>query len=329
MKRSTSLISSRSRVDLARFWRALDAGALDRVLTLPAEDADTHHLRAVALQRALSTSEALSACDHALRLDPDHVGALLTRGALHSAEGSRMTALQDFRRARRCAESPVVARHLIRASGGADFSAPLHAEVVELFDRYAPTFDAHLVEGLNYCGHERVPAMVVEARPEAWGVTWDLGCGSGLCGPALRERSTRLVGVDISPAMVEKARDRGCYDVLFPADLVYALTLAGDNSAGVLLSADVLGYLGPLEALFEQAARVLEVGGMLAFSVEAAEGCERLIMQPSRRCAYNSRYLTALGVDARLQLVRHETLSLRRESDRDVPAHAMLWQKCA
>ena len=46
-----------------------------------------------------------------------------------------------------------------------------------------------------------------------WQHAVDLGCGTGLMGPLLRPHvSSYLEGVDLSVGMVDKARERGCYD---------------------------------------------------------------------------------------------------------------------
>ncbi len=48
----------------------------------------------------------------------------------------------------------------------------------------------------------------------------DAGCGTGLCAPWLVPYAHRLVGVDLSQAMLDKAAARACYDELAKADLV-------------------------------------------------------------------------------------------------------------
>ena len=40
----------------------------------------------------------------------------------------------------------------------------------------------------------------------------DLGCGTGLCGPLVKPRVERLDGVDLSGAMLDRARATGVYD---------------------------------------------------------------------------------------------------------------------
>ena len=89
-----------------------------------------------------------------------------------------------------------------------------------LFDRYADHFDHHLQDVLRY----RTPELLVAALRK-FGVgdacdTIDLGCGTGLCGPLLKSLSRSLVGVDLSPKMLDKARQREVYDQMACGDIV-------------------------------------------------------------------------------------------------------------
>lgn len=45
-------------------------------------------------------------------------------------------------------------------------------------------------------------------------------------GPLLREHVEYVCGVDLSPGMLDKARQRGCYDELIPGDIVEHLQIA-------------------------------------------------------------------------------------------------------
>ena len=74
-------------------------------------------------------------------------------------------------------------------------------------------------EGLAY----RAPALLLAAiadhcaaqrRRLRFGAVLDLGCGTGLAGAAIRPFCDWLVGVDLSPAMIAKARQKGLYDRL-------------------------------------------------------------------------------------------------------------------
>lgn len=53
-----------------------------------------------------------------------------------------------------------------------------------------------------------------------WRRCIDLGCGTGLMGPLLQPHVGCLAGVDLSAGMVDKARQRGCYQELAVGELV-------------------------------------------------------------------------------------------------------------
>lgn len=95
------------------------------------------------------------------------------------------------------------------------------------------------------------------------GPAFDLGCGAGAVGPALRARlgARRLVGVDGSPAMLDRARQVGAYDDLVGADLS-GWTPPGP--AALLYSNAALHWLADHPALFARLAGALVPGGVLA-----------------------------------------------------------------
>ncbi len=131
--------------------------------------------------------------------------------------------------------------------------------VAGLFDQYASKFDEHLVNHLNY----RTPQLLLDLLLKAMGSSnshfWpravDLGCGTGLMGPLLRPHVQLLEGVDLSSAMVEKARERGCYDRLEVSDLVSHLENSDSGKYDLLVAADVFVYIGDLKPVMETAAK--------------------------------------------------------------------------
>lgn len=91
----------------------------------------------------------------------------------------------------------------------------------------------------------------------------DLGCGTGRMGRwARRHRAKRVVGVDLTPAMLERAEARGVYDRLEPGSVTDTGLPAG--SADGLVSSLVLCHVGALAAFFAEARRLLRPGGWLA-----------------------------------------------------------------
>lgn len=165
-------------------------------------------------------------------------------------------------------DDPVPAHRLAALRGDAPPARAADAYVRYLFDRYADKFDASLAN-LEYHG----PALIAQllktsgVKPNGRWRVLDAGCGTGLCAPIVRPFAVHLTGVDLSPAMIEKATERGGYDELVIAELTDYL---GRNEAqfDLIISADTLIYFGDLRAVFDQAERALRPSGYLAFTLE-------------------------------------------------------------
>jgi predicted TPR repeat methyltransferase len=94
----------------------------------------------------------------------------------------------------------------------------------------------------------------------------DAGCGTGLVGALIRPRARRLDGVDISPEMIERAKDTGIYDRLDCCDLVEFL--CGHTQAyDVVTSAATLIHFADLRAVIEGAGTVLRDRGLFVFTL--------------------------------------------------------------
>lgn len=205
-------------------------------------------------------------------------------------------------------------------AGGAPIpgKAP-EAYVRQLFDDYASRFDKALVENLDY----RAPQVLADALARALGETGDLtvmdaGCGTGLAAPVLRPLAARLEGVDLSPAMVDKARERGLYDGLAVGDLV---TLLARRTAefDLVVAADVLVYLGDLGPVLAAARAALKPGGTFAFTVEKTDGTETYLLGAKQRYAHAGGYVRDRAAESGFQVLLMEDAVTRRDGGQDVP----------
>ncbi|MBX3570555.1 MAG: methyltransferase domain-containing protein [Rhizobiaceae bacterium] len=209
--------------------------------------------------------------------------------------------------------------HLIGAE--AVPNAPPSPFVEALFDEYAPTFDEKLVGALGY----RVPRLLEEAIVRAasgrrFRLALDLGCGTGLMGERLRPLVDRLEGYDLSAEMLRKARAKGIYDLLEQADLQEFRREAAP--ADLVTAADVFMYVGALDRVVATAARLLESGGLFAFSVEGAAGSADFALQASRRYAHSRGYVERLLGDTAFALVSLEEATIRQ--DRGEPVAGLI-----
>jgi predicted TPR repeat methyltransferase len=145
------------------------------------------------------------------------------------------------------------------------------AEVKASFDAYAPNFDRH-IRSLDYRAPELV-AEILARRLSAADARLDVldgGCGTGLAAPLLRPYARHLTGVDLSPEMLDRARNTGVYDTLVESELGAFLD-AHPQSFDVCVFVDVLVYFGDLRTILASAARALKANGLLAFTLEKSD----------------------------------------------------------
>jgi predicted TPR repeat methyltransferase len=185
------------------------------------------------------------------------------------------------------------------------------------FDRFAETFDGSLAR-LEY----RAPSLIAEAVTEVLGASGkvqavlDAGCGTGLCGRHLRPIAGRLVGVDLSERMIERARVRGEYDDLVTAELTDFLR-QHPLSYDLVVSADTLVYFGALDAVAAAAFGALRPGGAFVFTAERSEpdaAPSGYRIHPHGRFSHTERYLRSVLAAAAFEAARVRVVTLRKEA---------------
>jgi predicted TPR repeat methyltransferase len=299
------------------------AEAHRRALERQPRNADHLYALAAACRELGRNDEALAALRNGLTVRPEpqafrRLGAMLCgMERLDEAAG----AYEAWLRAE--PDNPV-AKHLLAACTGKDVPQRASDAFVQRdFDRFADTFDEVLGK-LEY----RAPALVALALRRSAGEAAakldviDAGCGTGLLGPYLRPYARRLVGVDLSPKMLEKAAARGVYEALHAAELTSHLA-ASPRAFDLVAAADTLNYFGDLREVFSAARVCLREGGRLIFTLEHAQNEDELPagyrIHPDGRYMHAESYVrTALSAAGFDSIEIHYGM-LRREGDAYVP----------
>jgi predicted TPR repeat methyltransferase len=191
--------------------------------------------------------------------------------------------------------------------------------VAAMFDGYAGRFNHELVDRLEYRGPEMLLAALGEGPCEKLTIL-DLGCGTGLSGELFRPIAATLEGVDLSPRMIEQAHDRAIYDRLTVAEIGAHMAELNSGSYDLLLAADVLVYIGDLKPIFDEAFRVLRIGGRFAFSLERRlDDDHGFVLQDSRRYAHGRGSIRALAEIAGFTLLHCDEASTRLDRGEPVP----------
>jgi len=194
-----------------------------------------------------------------------------------------------------------------------------------LFDQYAEEFDHLLTDKLHY----RAPTLLIKEIRRAFGTgpfeCYDAGCGTGLMGASLQGMAKRLVGSDLSPGMIERAKARGIYDALTVGDFVTELA-ASPVAYDLVTAADVLVYIGDLAPAFAAVARALRPGGGFAFTVERGAG-ESWTLGESGRYAHSDAYLRSLAAMNGFDVAVLDEASTRDDRGAPVPGSVCVLRK--
>jgi predicted TPR repeat methyltransferase len=330
--------------------------AYQHALELQPDHRDAQRNLGIARRTLEGHEEALERCERAIERDPGEVGNYyaLANAYKHVARYEEMLAtLEKALVVKPEADAYRRLGHLLRglgrhAAAAANYEAWLRAEpdnpipkhmlaactfkdvppragdayVAGLFDTFAETFDEVLMGRLEY----RAPALVGEAlkridgEPRGGLDVVDAGCGTGLLAQYLRPYARRLVGVDLSPKMQEKARTRG-YDELVVAEIGSFLRSA-PGKFDLVASSDTLVYFGDLRELLGAARGALRPGGRLVFTLEHAAGEDEVPagyrIHPHGRYSHTEPYVRRMLAEAGFGLVEVERAHLRREGGRYV-----------
>jgi predicted TPR repeat methyltransferase len=263
---------------------------------------DFHYNLAIVLKAQDKLKEAVASYERAIVLKPDYADAHNNLGNVWKTLGNREKARACFACALRCnpdnadthynlailcsdsADRDEAARHFHRCldidpddSRGAGMllahlgltSVPERtppAQLRKLYDVRSRFWD----QEKSYFGHALVAE---ELRKHATRIDLDIldiGCGTGLVGVQVRPLAGRLDGVDISLAMLEKARDKGIYDRLAQTDLV-SFMAEHEGSYDAVLGAATLIHFGDLRAVFQAAALCLRDKGHFVFTLFSNE----------------------------------------------------------
>lgn len=275
---------------------------------------------------------AIDLLEQAIERAPTYAPAWFELGKARLALGMA-SAADAFCEAVRLEPADVLGARLYLARLGRlpnDEAAMQPAYVEALFDQYAPRFESHLVETLQYDGPVLLRDMVERAcatlgRATRFSLLLDLGCGTGLGGAHFVSFCGRIEGCDLSSRMVAEAARKGIYQALQATDALTFLSTRV-NSADLVLAADVLPYIGTLEPLFEAAAAALLPGGLFAFSAQTSE-IRPFQLGADLRFHHSPSYIEDSAGAAGLGVVCSKTKGVRRDRGVESPGVLVVLSK--
>lgn len=317
-----------------------------------------------ALMKQKKLVESLDIVDRGLKKNPVYVPLLCAKGQVLKAIGQPQHAAEHYRQAIErqpkapelyrclsvilkqlgdvdgaieCLKNEVklrpndkTAQHLLASLQNITTERAPASYVCELFDSYADSFDQHLLGTLEY----RTPEILANMLHDAIGSNTiqlnvlDLGCGTGLFGEAVKNIKKRLVGIDLAPRMIQKAEERGLYDKLIVGDLMEYMAEVKPSEFDLAAATDVFNYVGNLQPVFEQVARILPVSGWFVFSLEAApEGVNSFALNKTGRYQHGRIYVPRLCKQYGFDELSFAESTLRRDGGKPVVGYLYLLKK--
>ncbi len=216
-----------------------------------------------------------------------------------------------------------VARHTRAAYAGTDPPARASDGYVRAtFDQFAESYE-RVFEHIRAQGAE-LCFELLDLPGAPLDALLDAGCGTGLFGRLARPHVARLVGVDLSSKMLERARARDIYDELFEGELLSFLA-AHEARYDAVAASDVLGYFGDLAPLFAGFRRVLSPEGKLVVSIERHDDEPDFKLGSHGRYSHRRSYFEGALEAAGFALERvREADAMRLEYGHKVPAWIVL-----
>lgn len=250
-----------------------------------------------------------------LDLSPDHFSANNNIAYVYHLLGNIDKAIFYFKRVLELRPDHKAAEHMVAALTGAEVAAPPKVYVKEVFDNYSEFYEKSLVEELQYTVPESICEIVKKGT--SWKNTYecglDLGCGTGLSGESFTDLVGELSGVDISPKMIEIAKEKGIYQSLVASD-VNEFLVQDTRNYDFFLAADVFIYLGKLDETFRLLRQRATADALFCFSTESEAG-DSFSLRLTGRFAHSSRYIEAVARDTGWQILEKHTSAIRREKD--------------
>jgi predicted TPR repeat methyltransferase len=295
------------RLDLAKLW-------LTRAIAMAPDNVEIRRQLAWDLRLTGELEEAVNAYDALLAADPADAVARMGRAQTLLALGQGERAAADT--AALLAADPANENYGFWdevAQGRTPSRQPV-AMVRDMYEGMASSYDQHVVAELKYKLPREAARKIRELYPRELNVL-DLGSGTGLLGACLGRIDGALIGVEISPRMVEQAARHNVYDRFHTVDLIEALQETPDGLYDVVAALDVLIYVGDITGAVPNAFRVLRPGGHFIFSCETALPTEAdLVLRPTQRYAHKASHVEALCRAAGFEPVTLEPMQLRYEN---------------
>jgi len=253
----------------------------------------------------------------AIEIQPDYASAHFNLGVSLQKLGRFKAAEGHYNKVLEIKPGDEAANFMLHSLGTSTTPEAAPAQHVRrIFDQCAGTFEKTLVNDLGYKTPELLFNLVHPHLKQDLTIL-DLGCGTGLGSQFYRPYAKTLIGVDVSPKMLQKAAEKKIYDDLTVFDVLQDWSFS--QPFDLIYSSDVFVYFGNLNPIIRSASSCLVRGGMISFSVEKLEDDSTAYrLFPSGRYAHSQRYIRDCLKRHGLTFIEKTEAVIRKQSGEEV-----------
>ena len=297
-------------------------------LNLEPLDVEALFNRAHSLMLTGHLNEAIIDLKKILTIDDQQIDAYCNLAAIYLKLNDRIAALTHYQTILNLTHKHAIANYMVSALTQQSIpdSAPLEY-IKNLFDNYAFQFDAHLQNILLY----KTPKLLREQlnpflKNKQYNLL-DLGCGTGLSGQSFIDIAKKITGIDISRNMLNKAKEKACYDILIENDILNGVAELKDYF-DLILCIDTLVYFGNLNEFFAKIMPRLATNGLFAFSIELADGIiSSYTLQTNGRYQHAEIYVRELAKKNGLTLLKYTNVVGRQQDNQAINTGLFIFHK--
>ena len=211
------------------------------------------------------------------------------------------------------------------------FTSAPEQYVTDLFNEYANTFDEHLTKMLHYKAPEVIYNLLIrhiDIEQKDQLICCDVGCGTGLMGEKLVSHAKELIGVDLAPKMLAKAREKSVYTKLITAD-VHNYLGSMPEKFDLITAADVMPYFGDIAKVMQAAHKSLMTNGYIIFTCEnyADDNEHNYFLSSNARFSHKQSYVLSVLHALNFKLICNTQEVTRTQAKVDIKCDIYIAQK--
>ena len=251
--------------------------------------------------------------EHLTTLQPERAANWLALGELAHILGRREQARTAYQHYLQLKPDNAEAAHILVALQ--DQAPPARAPdscIKQLYARFSGFYEKNMCQELDYQAPLRINELLSAVLADTGDLDiLELGCGTGLAAPHLRQRARKLTGIDLSEEMLEQASKTTLYDHLQVAEITAYLGTDPDLH-DLIVACDTFIYFGDLGQVLKPAAQRLTANGWMMFTVE--KGAEApYTLADSGRYTHTGQYLCEAAKAAGFAVISMQEGFLRKE----------------